>query len=91
MTNRKKLLKLRAISRDGGTKLYINPEEEVAFEEEVKKESSFNQKVQQLYEDLPKYYIDGRISSETKGELYDKYPSAPDAKILDKSLFELID
>lgn len=30
-----------------------------------------------------KYFVDGRISSKTKGKVYDRYPSDAGAKILD--------
>ncbi len=37
-----------------------------------------------------KYYLDNRINSKTKGELYDRYPSDEGAKILDKSQFNFV-
>jgi len=64
--------------RDGGTSVWVS--------------------VKDKYESLAssivlickKYYIDNRISSTTKGELYDRYPSDEGAKILDKSNYNFV-
>jgi len=37
-----------------------------------------------------KYFLDGRIASKTKGQLFDKYPGDADAQILDLKNFELV-
>ncbi len=41
-------------------------------------------------DDCQKYYLDNRIGSTTKGELYDKYPSEKGALVLDKNNFNFI-
>jgi hypothetical protein len=38
-----------------------------------------------------RYFVDGRIRSKTKGELFDRYPSDKGAKILDQNNFEIED
>lgn len=71
---RKITLKLVSIFRDGGTKVFVDvnhPEVKTIPEAEA----------------LPKYYLDNRIGSTTKGELFDRYPKEPKAVILDKSNF----
>lgn len=68
-------LKLVAIARDGGTKTYIEEGSEIGL------------KTIKEVQALPKYYIDGRFGSKTKGELFDDYPNKKGAKILDKSQF----
>lgn len=63
---------------DGGTSIWINPD--------VKKEL----KTIDDAKNCQKYYLDNRIGSQTKGELFDKYPGDKDAIILDKSQFNFI-
>jgi hypothetical protein len=72
-------LKRCGIIRDGGTTVWINPE--------VRK----NLKTIEEANNAQKYYIDGRIGSKTKGELFDKYPSDEGAIILDKTQFVFLE
>lgn len=71
------IIKISNIS-DGGTTVWIEPrmKEIVKTIEEA--------------QNCQKYYLDGRLGSGHKGELFDKYPSDKDAKILDKTKFNFI-
>lgn len=64
--------------RDGGTSVWINPD----VKNNIKSREDANNAQQ--------YYMDGRIRTTTPGELYDKYPSDKDAKIVDKNLFNFL-
>jgi len=67
-----------SIAKDGGTKKCI----EKSVKEGLKTlEDARNAKY---------YYIDGRIRSKTRGELYDRHPNDEGAVILDKNLFEIL-
>jgi hypothetical protein len=63
---------------DGGTIVWIDPNVKM------------NVKTIEEAQNCQKYYLDNRMDSTTKGELYDKYPSHINAKILDKSKFNFI-
>lgn len=67
-----------SIYRDGGTTVWVSVEDRYV----IKKAEDI--------ENCKKYYMDNRISSNTKGELYDSYPSAKGAKILDKSNYNFV-
>ena len=73
----KDLIKTSAY-RDGGTTVWIEPS--------VKD----NLKTIEDAENCQKYYLDNRIGSKTKGELFDKYPSDEEAKLIDKSQFNFL-
>lgn len=67
-----------SIYSDGGTTVWIEP----SVKENIKSiEEAQN---------CQKYYLDNRIGSQTKGELFDKYPSDEDAKMLDKTKFNFL-
>jgi hypothetical protein len=68
-----------SVYRDGGTSAWIEP---------LVKESI---KTVKQAKEAKKYYLDNRIGSMTKGELYDRYPSEKDAKILDKTKFRFLE
>ena len=68
--------------RDGGTSVWISVEDFYS----IKSESPTFLDVK----DSLKYYLDNRIGSTTKGELYDGYPSDEGAKILDKSNYNFV-
>lgn len=68
-----------AIAKDGGTKKCI----EKSVKESLKTIDDLR--------NVKYYYIDGRIGSNTRGELYDRYPSDAGATILDKNLFNILD
>ena len=67
---------LVAISRDGGTKSYYEKSvlETIKTIEDAK--------------NAPRYCIDGRFRSDTRGELFDRYPGEEGAIMLDKNNFE---
>jgi hypothetical protein len=65
--------------RDGGTSVWI----------ELSVKSSL--KTIEEADNCQKYYLDNRISSTTKGELYDRYPSEKGALVLDKNNFNFIE
>lgn len=67
---------------DGGTSVWISVEDFYS----IKSESTTFYDVK----DSLKYYLDNRIGSNTKGELYDGHPSYEGAKILDKSNFNFV-
>ena len=73
-----KLIKT-SIYKDGGTTVLI--------EESVKNGLKTIEEAQ----NCQKYYLDYRIGTKTKGELYDKYPGDKDAKIVNKEDFEIIE
>ena len=72
------VIQKNGVYRDGGTTVYIEP--------------SVKQSLKTIddADKCQKYYLDNRIGSTTKGELYDRYPSDEGAVILDKNNFELI-
>jgi len=37
------------------------------------------------------YYVDDRLQTTTKGEIYDSYPGNKDAKMLNKNDFEFVE
>lgn len=68
-----------SIYKDGGTSVWI----ELSIKEGLK-----------TIEDVrycQKYYLDNRIGSTTKGELFDKYPGDEGATMLDKSEFKFLE
>ena len=67
-----------SIFRDGGTSVWI----ELSIKNSLK--------TIEEAQNCQKYYLDNRIGSQTKGELFDNYPSHKDAKMLDKSQFNFI-
>lgn len=64
--------------RDGGTSVWIEPSVKSSL------------KTIEEADSCQKYYLDNRINSTTKGELYDKYPNEEGAVILDKNNFNFI-
>lgn len=60
---------------DGGTSVWV--------EQNLKKEIKSIEEAR----NIQKYYLDGRVHSSTKGELFDKYPGDIDAKQVNKSDF----
>lgn len=73
-----KLIKF-AVYTDGGTTIWIDKDKASTIKTLVEVQEFLNDEC---------FYIDNRINSTTKGELFNKYPSKEDAVILDKSLFE---
>lgn len=67
-----------SIARDGGTSQWIEPSVKEAI------------KTIEDAKNCQKYYLDNRIGSETKGELFDRYPGNEGAIMLDKSKFNFI-
>jgi len=67
-----------SIFRDGGTSVWI----ELSIKNSLK--------TIEEAQNCQKYYLDNRIGSQTKGQLFDKYPSDKDAKMLDKSQFNFL-
>lgn len=65
--------------RDGGTTVWITPETKAGI------------KTVEDARDCKKYYLDNRLGSSTKGELFDEYPNYKNAKMLDKSQFIFLD
>lgn len=65
--------------RDGGSTIWI---------EESDKDSI---KTIEDFDNIQEYYIDGRIGSTTKGELYDRNPSKEGAIKLNKDEFEFLE
>ena len=68
------IIKIRQY-RDGGTTVWV----EAAVEN-----------ITNLVPNLEKYYLDKRIHSTTKGELFDRYPGDDGAIILDKNKFNFL-
>lgn len=64
--------------RDGGTSVWIEPSVKASL------------KTIEEAENCQKYYLDNRINSTTKGELYDRYPSKEGALVLNKNNFNFI-
>lgn len=73
-----KTLEKISVYRDGGTILYV--------EKLPKDKPHFLTSLQTQ----PKYFLDGRFDSPTKGELFDRYPGDNGAKQVDKSQFIFI-
>ena len=73
----KDLIKI-SICRDGGTSVWVEPSVKASI------------KTIKEAQDCKKYYLDNRIASKTKDELYDRYPSDEGAIILDKSQFNFL-
>jgi len=74
-----------AIYRDGGTTTWVT-------QKEMDRLESFGREhgIDALTEEMNKserYFIDGRIGSNTKGIMFDKHPRNPDAKQVDKNNF----
>lgn len=67
-----------SIVRDGGTSVWIEPSIKAAL------------KTIDEADACQKYYLDNRIGSTTKGELYDRYPNEDGAVILDKTKFNFL-
>lgn len=77
MNNKIKLEKV-SIYRDGGTSKWIEPsvKESLKTVEEAKIAAY--------------YFVDNRVYSTTKGELFDRYPSNEGAILLNKNNFEFL-
>lgn len=67
-----------SVYKDGGTSVWV----EASLKDSIKT-------VKEV-QNCQKYYLDKRIFSETKGELFDRYPSKEGAIILDKSQFNFL-
>jgi hypothetical protein len=67
-----------SIIKDGGTSCWINPD--------VRKSI----KTMDDAKNCQQYYLDNRIGSKTKGELFDRYPGDSGATMLDKSNFKFL-
>lgn len=74
----KKLIQINAF-KDGGTSVWMEPE----VYNSIKNKDDAEKAV--------KYYLDNRLESQTKGELFDRYPSDKGAIMLDKSEFEFLE
>jgi len=72
----KTLIKIE-MYRDGGTTVYVEENDYPNIETD--------------YSNITMYYLDKRIASKTRGEIFDKYPSEEGAIMLDKSQFILKD
>lgn len=62
-----------SIIRDGGTSVWIEPSVKARI------------KTIEDAKSAQKYYLDFRFGSNTRGQLFDKYPNEPDAQMLDLS------
>lgn len=74
----KKLVKV-SVFRDGGTSMWMEPQ------------VRDNIKTIEDVDNAQSYYLDGRIGSQTQGELFDRYPKDENAIMLDKSEFEFLE
>lgn len=66
------------VYKDGGTSVWVRPEVKASV------------KTIQKALDCEKFYLDNRIGSSTKGELFDKYPGEEDAVMLDKTQYNFL-
>jgi hypothetical protein len=64
--------------KDGGTSVWIEPSVKSSL------------KTIEEADNCQKYYLDNRIGSTAKGELYDRYPNEEGALMLDKNNFNFI-
>jgi len=67
-----------SIIRDGGTSVWVRPEVKASV------------KTIQEALNCEKFYLDNRIGSSTKGELFDKYPGEEGAVMLDKTQYNFL-
>lgn len=73
--------------RDGGTSVWMDVEDK----KNIKTlDDAFREMVTSSSNIYKRYYLDNRIESNTKGELFDKYPSDEGSQILDKSNFNFV-
>ena len=77
-----------SIYRDGGTSMWMTPNEKERLESFGREHGIDSLKSE--IEKSERYFLDNRIRSTTKGMLFDKYPSDIDAKQVDKKNFNLI-
>jgi len=66
------------VYRDGGTSVWVRPEVKASV------------KTIQEALDSEAFYLDNRIGSSTKGELFDKYPGKEGAIMLDKTQYNFL-
>ena len=71
------LVKISAY-KDGGTTIWVRPEVKASL------------KTIEEAQNCEKFYLDGRIGSSTKGELFDRYPNKEGALILDKTQYNFL-
>ena len=75
----------QAIYRDGGTTVWVTQEENDRLEA-FGREHGINALTEEMTR-AERYFIDGRIGSNTKGVMFDKKPGNPNSKQVDKDNF----